>query len=116
VVCIKRDVHEGDALGLILQAEREYYIAIDKAVIEGKRYVDERKLKQEEHIKKEKNEWNLFEVSENEKLQSKLAKEEQRIEELLSELKDELKEMQEKKADIISTRLKEEVLSIHGNR
>ena len=104
-----------DIFSLILQAEKEYNDALIKAMKEGERYVGACKKKQADYIEELKDKWNLFEKSENEKFQKMLSDEEHKIDIITAEKKGELKERQKIKADIISERLKEEVLSLYGN-
>ena len=117
VIYERRDVAllKENILNLILQAEKEYHDALNKAMREGEKYVDDCKRKQDAFVEQLKRKWYLFEKTENENFQKKLLDEEQRMEAITTEKKDDLKNRQQLKADIISQRLKEEVLSLYGN-
>jgi hypothetical protein len=102
-------------LNLILVAERDYLDALDKARLNGERYVDERRKAQDEFLEELKQEWLSFEKAEDERLQKMFVDEQRRMEAETVEQKKELKRLQEVIADTISQRLKEEVLSIYGD-
>jgi len=103
-------------LALLLQAENEYNTAVKTAVSEAENYADGCKKNQNAFIESLKQEWHLFEKSENEKFEKILDENEQNLEAKTKELKKQLKINQERKADFISERLKEEVLSLYGSR
>ena len=105
-----------DILYVLLQAENEYQSAMKNAVKEAEDYADGLRNKQAAYIEELKQNWHLFEVSENEKLEKMLFDDEQRLEAKTADLKEQLRISQKKKADLISERLKEEVLSLYGNR
>ena len=105
-----------DILTLFLQAENEYHNAIKNAAQKGGDYADDSKAQQNVYIEKLKHDWYLFEKTETEKLSKMLFDDEQRLEAETAESKKRLKINQKKKADLISERLKEEVLSLHGHR
>jgi predicted nucleic acid-binding Zn-ribbon protein len=86
------------------------------AVKAAEDYAAERRGEQNAYIEELKQNWHSFENSENEKLEKMLSEDEQRLELKTAELKDKLRISQKKKADMISERLKEEVLSLYGNR
>ena len=105
----------GEVLNLILNAEQEYHSAIKKAIGEAKRYVDVNKDKQKSFVEHLNYEWYLFEKSENESFEKKLLETEKEMIEEIAKRKEPLKASQQKKADLISERLKREVLSIYGD-
>jgi len=105
-----------DIISLIIHAEHDYHDGVKKAIAEAEAYADERKKKQIVYVDWQKREWERFEKSENAKLEKKLAAAEQRLEKETAEMKNRLKTAQEKKVNQISERLKEEVLSLYGNR
>ena len=110
VIYIKEDI-----LYLILQAEKEYQTAVKNAEKEGGQYVDDCKEKQTAYFEELKREWYLFAKAENEKYIKKLYDDEQRMELEIEKSKEQLKACQTKKIDVISERLKMEVLSPYGN-
>ena len=101
---------------LIQQAEKEYHEAIENAVAEAKKYVDESKKKQSDYINELENEWYTFEKAENEKLERALSEAEKKIEMETARSKEQLRFRQRSKIDVISDRLKSEVLSLYGHR
>lgn len=105
-----------DILLLILKAEDEYDAAIKNAAKQAEEYADACKKQQTDYIESIKQNWHLFEKSEIEKLEAVLAETEQKLEAKTAELKIRLKASQKSKADFISKRLKEEVISLYGNR
>ncbi|MCL2814761.1 MAG: hypothetical protein FWD23_09195 [Oscillospiraceae bacterium] len=100
-----------DILSLLLQAENEYHAAMENAAKEAEVYEQDNEKNQAGYIDELKREWDLFEKSENRKLAQMIADEEQKSEKKAAEQKNQLKESQKKKAEIISERLKKEVLS-----
>jgi len=105
-----------DILSLLLQAENEYHAAMENAVKDAENYADDCKKKQAAYIEDLKQDWHLFEKSENDRLDKMLDEKEQDLETKMAELKEQLKISQQKKADLISERLKEEVIFLYGNR
>ena len=105
-----------DILYLLLQAENEYHSAMKNAVKEAEDYADECRERQNGYIEELKKNWHLFENSENGKLEQMLSENERKLEAKAAELKEYLRISQKKKADLISERLKEEVLSLYGSR
>ena len=101
-----------DILSLLLQAENEYHAAMKNAVKESEYDEDDRKQKQRAYIGDLTREWQSFENSENEKLAKTLADDERRLEAETADLKKRLQNAQQKKAELISERLKKEVLSL----
>ena len=102
-----------DFFNLILQAEKEYHEALVKIEKEGGKYIEGCKLNQHTYIEQLKQEWQLFEQSENEKFEKLFSEDEQKMEAEAVLKKEELLTMQKLKADMISSRLKEEVLSLY---
>jgi len=103
-------------MSMLLQAENEYHDAVKNAVKRAENYADNSKKRQAAYIEILKSDWDSFETDENAQLDKTLADDEQKLETEMEELKKHLKISQEKKADMISERLKEEVLSLYGNR
>ena len=104
-----------DIINVILQTEQEYHSAIKKAVEKAKRYVDDNKAKQNAYIEHLNYEWYKFEKSESEKFQKQLLETEKEMIAEIAKRKEPLKMSQQMKADLISERLKREVLSIYGD-
>ena len=100
---------------LLLQAEKEYDNSVKNAVKAAEDYAGERRKEQSAYIENLKLEWQNFEKSENNKLIETLSENERKLEIKAAELKNLLKISQKKKAELISERLKEEVLSLYGN-
>jgi len=103
-----------DILNLILQAENEYHITVKDAVTTAEKYADECKEEQDIYRKNIKHEWQLFKKAENDRLEKALCEDEQKKKAETAELKERLRVCQQKKADLISERLKREVLSLYG--
>ena len=106
---------ETDILRLILQEEKEYLNTVKKAVDKAEKYADDCKKKQSTYIEGLQQEWYMFEMAEKEKFEKALSEDEDKMELELAKSKEQLAICQKKKADIISERLKEEVLSLYGN-
>lgn len=102
-------------MSLILQSENEYIEAVKRADAEAEIYAKDCLNRQTAKFIKLKQEWERFEKDENKNLKDMLSEAEQRIEKETAKMKERLKVRQQEKADIISERLKEEVLSIYGN-
>ena len=99
-------------MSLLLQAEDEYHDAVKNAAKRAEDYANECKNRQSAYIEELKQNWRLFETSENEKLVKRLSEDEQRLEEKMTELKKRLKTSRDNKAEQISERLRSEVLSL----
>ena len=102
---------KGEILSLLLQAESEYGSAMRSAIREAEAYAGERRREQEAYEEELKREWHRFEEEQNGALEKALALEEERMEAEAIILKERMRLRQEEKADEISERLKEEVLS-----
>jgi len=83
-----------------------------RAVKEAEIYVETRRNEQKAYIEQQKRKLALFEETENEKLEQSLLAESERLEEEAVKLKVLMKTRQMEKAEHISRRLKEEVLSL----
>ena len=106
---------KNDILNLILQSESEYRATVEKSEGEAEKYIETLQLKQIDYAEKLKNDWQLFEAAENEKLRKMISDEEQRAESETTEKKEQMKVLQTKKLEVISERLKKEVLSFDGD-
>ena len=104
-----------DIISLILQAEKEYHNTMKKVVTEAEKYADDCKKKQSAYIDNMQEEWYSFEKAENDKFKKALYEDEQKMDIEMAKSKEQLKIRQEKKAELISDRLKEEVLSLYDN-
>jgi len=104
-----------DVLELIIKAENDYQVTVDKAVVEAEKYVEARRNEHSEDARRIEHEWSQFEKAENKKLERALQHEKRRLEEETERAMGRLKELQSRKLDQISDRLKEEVLSLHGD-
>ena len=104
-----------DIIFILTQAENGYDDAVKTAVREAGEYAAERKKIQAEYIEKLKEEWHIFEKSENDGLKRTLAEAEHKKETETVEIKRRLKISQENKAEMISERLKGEVLGLYGS-
>ena len=104
-----------NALELIIKAESDYQDTVDNAVREAEKYVDDLRRKQAAYAQHLELEWDLFEKAENRKLERTLRQDKQQLEEETERAMGRLKELQSRKLDLISDRLKEEVLSLHGD-
>ena len=101
-----------DILTLVLQAEREYQSSMKSAVKDTEHYVDEGKMKQDAYFEELKRDWYLFAKGESQKYVEMLAEDEKRMEAEIAKSKEWYRKCQKEKADAISERLKEEVLSL----
>ena len=105
-----------DILHLILQAEKEYHDAVKNAAAEAENYAEECKLRQNADMERLNEEWQSFEEAANEKFQKSLSEDEKKMEAETAQKKEHLRIRQKEKIDAISERLKEEVLSLYGDR
>ena len=101
-------------LDLVLQAENEYHDTMKNGVKEAEAYTAQCKERQSDYIEELKNEWHLFEKSESEKFEAALLKDRHEMEARMAKMKEQLKILQSGKIDLISERLKKEVLSLYG--
>ena len=104
-----------DIISVILQAEKEYHDIMHNVMKLAETYEEDSKKKQTAFIDTLKQNWIKFEASENEKLINTLAENEKALEIKMADLKNHLNMRQKKMADLISERLKEEVVSLYGN-
>ena len=104
-----------NALELIIKAENDYQDTVNNAVTEAEKYVEDLRLGQAAYAQRLELEWGLFEQSENMKLEGALQRDKQQLEEETERAMGRLKDLQSRKLDLISDRLKEEVLSLHGD-
>lgn len=103
-------------LSPVLQAEKEYQCAVRDAVRDAKKYASNCEKKQNAYLEDLKQEWRLFEQDERDNFEEQLSENEKALEADLAERRERLRRLQEKKAAQISDRLKEEVLSLYGDR
>ena len=101
-----------DILALLLQSEKEYRSAVKTAVADGEKYVAGRRKEQESQVSRLKTDFRAYEESESENLEQTLLDESGSMEREAAGLKMKMKQRQEEKAELISLRLKEEVLSL----
>jgi len=101
-----------NVLQILLNVESEYHSGIKRAVREAENYVENRRNEQKAYIEEQKRKLGFFEETENEKLEKTLLAESERLEEEAANLKVLMKTRQMEKAEQISMRLKEEVLSL----
>jgi len=106
---------KNNVLELILKAENSYHETVKIAVKESEEYADERRKEQLVYSKSLEHEWSVYEKSENQKLERALIDDKVQLERETEETKEQLRDLQRLKLEIISDRLKEEVLSLHGN-
>ncbi|MCL2164317.1 MAG: hypothetical protein FWH55_07980 [Oscillospiraceae bacterium] len=105
-----------NVLSLILQIESDYHKAVDDAVEKADVYVTACRQDQRVFFSELDREWELFEAAEQKKFDIKLKEEEHRMEKELASRKIQLKARQQDFAELISERLKKEVLSLDGSR
>jgi hypothetical protein len=103
---------DDDVLSLLLRAEAEYHGAVKKAAQKAEAYAESQKNEQAAYLEELKREWQLFEKAENAKLDKALLDDELKMENESIKLKAQMKTRQGEKADLISERLKKEVLSL----
>ena len=104
-----------NVLELIIKAESDYQDIVDNAVVEAELYADDRRNEQAACAQRAELEWSSFEKAENAKLEMALQLDKQRLEEETERAMEQLKELQSRKLDLISDRLKEEVMSLYGD-
>jgi len=98
-------------LSPLLQAEQEYQTAVKAAVDKAEHYAHDREQEQITFYEEGKKDWRRFEETESEKLKQTMAADGDIMEEQAIRLRKEMKLRQLEKADEISERLMEEVLS-----
>lgn len=103
---MKEDIFEH-----IMQAEEGYKEALKAALAEAGEYVDECRDKQSTYFEGLRQDWDMFESAENDRFAGALRNEELKMEADTAEYIKQLRANQELKAETISQRLKEEVLS-----
>ena len=101
-----------DMVAHLLLAESEYNDAIKAAVTEAELYERDRKEEQLAYAERLKHEWHEYERAENEKLELRLFAENEKMEKEADRLKGQMRVLRKENAEQISTRLKEEVLSL----
>ena len=104
-----------DYIALLLQVENDYHNAIKKAVSEAEAQADLLKQRQKAYVESLRKEWHAYEKEENDKLNKTIAEDNIKIESETAVSKERLKTLQMKKAEMISERLKEEVLGLYGS-
>ena len=105
-----------EIITLILQAEREYHDAVKNAVNEAENYANESKMRQDADLEAMESEWRRSEEAENDKFQKSLHEDERKMIAEMAQKMEQLRKSQKEKMDSISERLKEEVLSLYGDR
>jgi hypothetical protein len=100
-----------DIFDLILHAEEGYKEALKGAMAEAGKYVDGCREKQSAYIEELRQGWDLYEKAETERFAVAISEEERKMEAETAEYIKQLRTCQEAKAEIISQRIKEEVLS-----
>jgi hypothetical protein len=106
---------EDNAIHFILQAEKDYHDALEKAVTAAESYAEESREKQRLFLDGLKQEWKDFENKESAKLTEMLAEAERKSEEETAQMRERLQARQAEHAESLSDRLKKEVLGLHGN-
>lgn len=101
-----------DVLALLLQTENEYHSAMRAAVERAEKYVDNSRKEQQTYIADLKDNLDLFEKSETERLESTLTLECDKMEQEADRRKAQMRALKEEHTDEISQRLKEEVLAL----
>lgn len=99
-----------DILSLLLQAENEYQRAMKAAVEDAEKYADDRRQEQTAYVGELKRDLSHFEKTESEKLEQELTAQSAEMEKEAVRLKEQMRTIQQEKADQISERLREEVL------
>jgi len=105
-----------DILAMILVAEDEYQQALVEAEREAELYISERRREQNAYLEKLLQEWEQFEENENLRLQAMLSEDERQLNEETRLARERLLARQQEVAELISERLKQEVLAAYGNR
>ena len=100
----------------ILRAEAEYHAALEKSSQESDLHKESLQKKQNEVLDNEKRQWHLFEETCDIRYKEELSKQQEELEQDFLRRKQELRNRQQQKADIISERLKKEVLTLYGDR
>ncbi|MCL1795027.1 MAG: hypothetical protein FWG34_14325 [Oscillospiraceae bacterium] len=103
-------------MSALLKAENDYHAALANASKKADEYSGQQTKKREEYIEALKGDWRAFESSEKEKFEQTLLEDGRKMEAKAAEQKKRLRTSQQKKADAISERLKEEVLAAYGGR
>jgi len=101
-----------DMVAHLVLAESEYHDVIKAAVKEAERYEHDRKEEQLAYAERLKHEWHEFERAENKKLELQLFIDNEKMEKEAERLKGQMRVLRKENAGQISTRLKEEVLSL----
>ena len=104
-----------DIIASILLVENEYQQAIESAQNKAQLLISERRKMQAEHLEQMRLEWEKFEQEQALQLTQMLSEQEKRMDEEAFELRGRLRKKQQEVAEIISERLKQEVLSAHGD-
>ena len=107
---------EEDILRMIINAEEKYQSAVRNALETADKYTEDRQKEQIAAREALTRDWHLFEIAETENLERLIHEEERKIDAETAQLKVTFKTHQVSKVDIISERLKEEVLAFYGNR
>ena len=100
----------------ILRAEAEYHAALEKVSQESDLHKEGLQKKQNEVLDNVKRQWHLFDETCDLKYNEELSKQQEELEQDFLRRKQELKTRQQQKVDIISDRLKKEVLTLYGDR
>ena len=116
-ICVKNNQEVFDienVIGRVLRAENDYQIAINSAVEEAERHAEESKKKQSAHLDMLRNSFREFEAEQHDLFEKTLYEGMRKMDEENAVLKEQLKNCQVRKAELISNRLKKEVLELHG--
>ena len=100
----------------ILQAEAEYHAAIKKVTQESETHKESLQKQQSQVLDEIKQQWRQFEVTSDAEYQRELNRRLGELERDFQRRKLELKNSQHSKIDLVSERLKKEVLSFYGDR
>ena len=101
-----------DVINTVLRAENDYHFAMNNAIEEVERYAQESREKQGDYLEKLRNDFHLYERTQREQFEESLNVSMRKMDEEIAASKEQLKASQVRKAELISERLKWEVLFI----
>ena len=100
-------------ISIVLQAEDDYHYAIEKTALEAEQYEQDSRITQSAYLDELRNGFKTFESSQRNEFDKTLYESMQKMDNENDTIKAQLKTCQINMAELISERLKKEVLSLY---
>ena len=104
-----------DIISIILRAENDYHSELEKTTLQAEEYEQDSRTKQRAYQEKLRGDFQTFEKEQRDEFDKTLYESMQKMDSENNTIKEQMKACQKNMAEIISERLKKEVLSLYGD-